>query len=154
VKAIVEHCYEARDFDSLNANVSLLSKKHGQLKAAVQAIVELVMGWLEDVKKSAGTEKWLELVQTLRGVTEGKVRYALKSNYNSILISLRSFWKPLAPALRSYWLTIMKVWRVDHLIPLLIKSKCKLLANFYRTCRSKRTRQWTGEKRPSSFLNR
>ncbi|KAJ7361489.1 PCI domain-containing protein [Mycena albidolilacea] len=73
VKAIVEHCYEARDFDSLNANVSLLSKKHGQLKAAVQAIVELVMGWLEDVKKSAGTEKWLELVQTLRGVTEGKI---------------------------------------------------------------------------------
>ncbi|KAJ7897116.1 hypothetical protein B0H14DRAFT_2676954 [Mycena olivaceomarginata] len=48
VKAIVEHCYEARDFDSLNAN--------------------LVMGWLEDVKKSAGTEKWLELVQTLRGI--------------------------------------------------------------------------------------
>ncbi|KAF7347622.1 26S proteasome non-ATPase regulatory subunit 12 [Mycena venus] len=67
-KAIVEHCYEARDFDALNANVSLLSKKHGQLKAAVQAIVELVMGWLEDVKKTAGIEKWLELVQTLRGI--------------------------------------------------------------------------------------
>ncbi|KAJ7926030.1 PCI domain-containing protein [Mycena leptocephala] len=74
VKAVVEHCYEARDFDLLNSNVSILSKKHGQLKAAVQAIVELVMEWLEDVKKTAGIEKWLELVQTLRGVTEGKVR--------------------------------------------------------------------------------
>ncbi|KAF8215949.1 PCI-domain-containing protein [Mycena galopus ATCC 62051] len=73
VKTVVEHCYEARDFDLLNSNVSILSKKHGQLKAAVQAIVELVMGWLEDVKKSAGVEKWLELVQTLRGVTEGKI---------------------------------------------------------------------------------
>ncbi|KAJ6520074.1 PCI domain-containing protein [Mycena sanguinolenta] len=73
VKAVVEHCYEARDFELLNSNVSTLSKKHGQLKAAVQAIVELVMGWLEDVKKSAGIEKWLELVQTLRGVTEGKI---------------------------------------------------------------------------------
>lgn len=39
------------------------------------------MGWLEDVKKTAGTEKWLELVQTLRGVTEGKVRlrYMMKT---------------------------------------------------------------------------
>ncbi|KAJ7246272.1 PCI domain-containing protein [Mycena haematopus] len=73
VKAVVEHCYEARDFGLLNSNVSILSKKHGQLKAAVQAIVELVMGWLTEVKKSAGTEKWLELVQTLRGVTEGKI---------------------------------------------------------------------------------
>ncbi|KAJ7193362.1 PCI domain-containing protein [Mycena pura] len=73
VKAVVEHCYDARNFDLLNFNVLLLCKKHGQLKAAIQAIVELVMGWLEDVKKSAGTDKWLELVQTLRTVTEGKI---------------------------------------------------------------------------------
>ncbi|KAJ6504371.1 hypothetical protein DFH09DRAFT_1201468 [Mycena vulgaris] len=73
VKAVIQHCYDARDYDLLNSNVSILTKKHGQLKAAVQAIVELVMGWLEDVKKTAGTEKWLELVQTLRGVTEGKI---------------------------------------------------------------------------------
>ncbi|KAF7302732.1 hypothetical protein HMN09_00908100 [Mycena chlorophos] len=72
-KAIVQHCYDARNYDLLNANVSLLSKKHGQLKAAIQAIVELVMGWLDEVKKSAGTDKWLELVQTLRTVTEGKI---------------------------------------------------------------------------------
>ncbi|KAJ6621119.1 PCI domain-containing protein [Mycena sp. CBHHK59/15] len=70
VKAVVQHCYEARDYDLLNTNVSILSKKHGQLKAAIQAIVELVMGWLDDVKKAAGVEKWLELVQTLRTVTE------------------------------------------------------------------------------------
>lgn len=52
----------------------MLSKKHGQLKAAIQAIVELAIVWLEDIKKSTGVEKWLELVETLRGVTEGKVR--------------------------------------------------------------------------------
>jgi 26S proteasome regulatory subunit N5 len=50
-----------------------LSKKHGQLKAAVQAVVELAMGWLEEIKKNDGLEKWLELVETLRNVTEGKV---------------------------------------------------------------------------------
>lgn len=31
------------------------------------------MGWLDDVKKKDGG-KWLELVETLRSVTEGKVR--------------------------------------------------------------------------------
>lgn len=53
--------------------MTLLSKKHGQLKAAIQAIVELVMGWLDEVKQRDGVERWLELVETLRGVTEGKV---------------------------------------------------------------------------------
>jgi 26S proteasome regulatory subunit N5 len=58
----------------LNESVSLLSKKHGQLKAVIQAAVEQAMGWLEDIKKKDGTERWLELVETLREVTEGKVR--------------------------------------------------------------------------------
>jgi 26S proteasome regulatory subunit N5 len=37
-------------------------------------MVELVMSWLEDVKKAHGTERWLGLLETLRDVTEGKVR--------------------------------------------------------------------------------
>ncbi|KAF7303212.1 26S proteasome non-ATPase regulatory subunit 12 [Mycena kentingensis (nom. inval.)] len=73
VKAVAEHCYQARNFDLLNTNVSVLSKKHGQLKAAVQALVEFVMTWLDDVKKSAGTDQWIELLNTLRSVTEGKI---------------------------------------------------------------------------------
>ena len=36
-------------------------------------MVELAMGWLDELKKREGTEKWLELVETLRTVTEGKV---------------------------------------------------------------------------------
>ena len=73
VKAALQHCYDARDLVLLNSSISTLSKKHGQLKAAVQAIVELSMGWLEEIKQRDGVEKWLELVETLRGVTEGKV---------------------------------------------------------------------------------
>ncbi|KAG5654727.1 hypothetical protein H0H81_007483 [Sphagnurus paluster] len=73
VKAAVEHCYQAQNFTLFNSTVTLLSKKHGQLKAAVQAIVELSMGWLDSIKQAHGTEKWLELVETLRGVTEGKI---------------------------------------------------------------------------------
>ncbi|KAG6854217.1 hypothetical protein C0991_009235 [Blastosporella zonata] len=73
VKAAVEHCYKARDFTLLNSTISVLSKKHGQLKAAVQAIVELSMGWLDEIKQANGVPKWLEVVETLRGVTEGKI---------------------------------------------------------------------------------
>lgn len=72
-KAAIEHCYTVKDFTLLNSTVLLLSKKHGQLKAAIQAIVELSISWLEDIKKTHGLEKWLELVETLRVVTEGKV---------------------------------------------------------------------------------
>lgn len=57
----------------MNSTITLLSKKHGQLKAAVSAIVELSMTWLLDIKAKVGLEQWLELVETLRGVTEGKV---------------------------------------------------------------------------------
>ncbi len=74
MKAVLDHCYQATDFTLLNSSILLLSKKHGQLKAAVQAMVEQAMEWLEDVKKKQGIEKWLELVETLRTVTEGKVR--------------------------------------------------------------------------------
>ncbi|KAF9269999.1 PCI-domain-containing protein [Marasmius fiardii PR-910] len=73
LKAISQHCYDARDFTQLNNSISVLSKKHGQLKAAIQAMVELSMGWLEATRQKEGTEKWLELVHTLREVTEGKI---------------------------------------------------------------------------------
>jgi 26S proteasome regulatory subunit N5 len=40
-------------------------------------MVEQTMGWLEEIRKREGDEKWLELVETLRGVTEGKVSHGL-----------------------------------------------------------------------------
>ena len=74
VKTIAEYTYAARDYALLNSTITLLSKKHGQLKAAVQALVELAIGWLVDIKKEAGVERWLELGETLRSITEGKVK--------------------------------------------------------------------------------
>lgn len=73
-KAAVTHCYEARDYPLLNSTISLLSKKHGQLKAAISAFVEQVIEWLPEIRKKDGEERWLELLETLRTVTEGKVR--------------------------------------------------------------------------------
>jgi len=73
VKAVCQLAYDARDYVLLNSGINTLSKKHGQLKGAVQAMVELSIGWLDEIKQQDGTEKWLELVETLRAVTEGKV---------------------------------------------------------------------------------
>ena len=73
VTAISNLAYEARDFAQLNANILLLSKKHGQLKAVTQAMVEQAMGWLDEVRNRDGLDRWLELIDTLRQVTEGKV---------------------------------------------------------------------------------
>ena len=39
------------------------------------------MGWLEEIRSRDGIEKWLELVETLRTVTEGKVCYVLIYEY-------------------------------------------------------------------------
>lgn len=72
LKTVAEYCYKARDYAQLNSNIILLSKKHGQLKAAVQAIVEQAVAWLPDIQKES-TERWIELLETLRSVTEGKV---------------------------------------------------------------------------------
>ncbi|KIJ65013.1 hypothetical protein HYDPIDRAFT_89044 [Hydnomerulius pinastri MD-312] len=72
-KAALDQCYEARDYAQLNATISLLSKKHGQLKGVVQAMVEQAITWLPEIRKREGEAKWLELVETLRVVTEGKI---------------------------------------------------------------------------------
>ncbi|QRW24794.1 26S proteasome non-ATPase regulatory subunit 12 [Rhizoctonia solani] len=55
--AIVKLCRAAQRFDLVNSNITLLAKKHGQLKAATQAMVEEAMTYLPD----------------LESVTEGKI---------------------------------------------------------------------------------
>ena len=74
--------YEANSLDLLNTQLTIMSKKHGQLKEAVVRMVDEAMKWLPDVKakKDAGeykkgTDRWLELLNTLRDITEGKVSY-------------------------------------------------------------------------------
>ena len=67
--------YDARDYAQLNSSISTLSKKHGQLKGAIQVMVEDAMSWLDEIKQRDGVETWLELVETLRTVTEGKARH-------------------------------------------------------------------------------
>ena len=55
----------------MNEQVLLLSKKHGQLKQAITKMVQVVLGFLDD---TPSLEKKLQTIETLRTVTEGKVR--------------------------------------------------------------------------------
>lgn len=77
---LVRLLWQQRDLDLLNSQLTLMSKKHGQLKEAVVRMVDEAMTFLPELKKQkdagefgAGKDRWLELVQTLRAITEGKV---------------------------------------------------------------------------------
>ena len=71
--ALVTICKESGDWNLLNEQVLLLSKKHGQLKQAITKMVQVVMGFIDD---TPSTEVKLSVIETLRTVTEGKVRDA------------------------------------------------------------------------------
>ncbi|GCB20867.1 26S proteasome non-ATPase regulatory subunit 12 [Aspergillus awamori] len=58
------------DWNLLNDQVLLLSKKHGQLKQAVTKMVQTVMGFLDE---TPNLEVKLSVIHTLRTVTEGKI---------------------------------------------------------------------------------
>ena len=77
LSAVINIQYGAKDYDALNNNIAVLSKKHGQLKEPVKAMVEEAAAWLEALKADAGEDRWLEFLQTLRTVTEGKVIVAV-----------------------------------------------------------------------------
>lgn len=69
--AIVTICKNAGDWSFMNEQVLLLSKKHGQLKQAITKMVQTVMGFLDD---TPNIDVKLTVIETLRTVTEGKVR--------------------------------------------------------------------------------
>lgn len=75
--AITSLLHAKKEWTLLNSHISLLSKKHGQLRQATQNMVEHVIKYLESME---GKEK-LELIETLREVTEGKVRFSFEGSW-------------------------------------------------------------------------
>uniref|UniRef100_A0A8C9WFN8 Proteasome 26S subunit, non-ATPase 12 n=1 Tax=Scleropages formosus TaxID=113540 RepID=A0A8C9WFN8_SCLFO len=68
--AIVQMCYEAKDWDAMNENIMLLSKRRSQLK---QAVAKMVQECCTYVDKITDLTVKLRLIDTLRTVTAGKV---------------------------------------------------------------------------------
>jgi len=63
--------FEASDWKLMQEYIVLLSKKHGQLK---QAITRMIQESMECLEKTPDMKTKLELIDTLRTVTDGKVR--------------------------------------------------------------------------------
>ncbi|KAI9308024.1 PCI domain-containing protein [Cunninghamella echinulata] len=67
---VIKLCHDVNDWKLLNEQIVLLSKKHGQLKVATTKMVQEAMSYLEN---TPDMETKLELIDTLRTVTDGKI---------------------------------------------------------------------------------
>lgn len=70
--AIVQMCFDTEDWESLNENIMVLTKRRGQLKMAIQAMVEECCKF---INQTPNRETKLKLISTLRVATEGKVMW-------------------------------------------------------------------------------
>lgn len=68
--AVVKMCYQMKNFDALNENILVLSKRRSQLKQAVTKMVQEACLYVDQIDNM--TEK-LRLIDTLRTVTTGKI---------------------------------------------------------------------------------
>ncbi|KAJ3246378.1 26S proteasome non-ATPase regulatory subunit 12 [Chytriomyces hyalinus] len=68
--ANVTMCFNAKEWKLLGERVVLLSKKHGLLKGAVSKMIQEAMSLLD---KTPNVATKLELIETLRTVTDGKI---------------------------------------------------------------------------------
>ncbi|RWS27427.1 26S proteasome non-ATPase regulatory subunit 12-like protein [Leptotrombidium deliense] len=68
--AIVQLCFEAKNWKSLNENIILLTKRRSQIKQSVTKMIQACCGFVE---QTPDKETKLALIDTLRTVTAGKI---------------------------------------------------------------------------------
>ncbi|KAG6392781.1 hypothetical protein SASPL_147007 [Salvia splendens] len=67
---ILQLCYEAGAWQTLNEQILLISKRRGQLKQAVQAMVQQAMQYID---QTPDINTKIELIKTLNSVSAGKL---------------------------------------------------------------------------------
>ncbi|KAM3234847.1 26S proteasome non-ATPase regulatory subunit 12 A [Capsicum annuum] len=70
VTDILQLCFDARAWNMLNEQIVLLSKRRGQLKQAVQAMVQQALQYID---QTPDLETKIELIKTLNNVSAGKI---------------------------------------------------------------------------------
>ena len=68
--AIIRLCWETHDLKQLNAHLLIVAKRRAQLKQVIVDIVQEAMKFIDSI---AVKEDRLELISTLRTVTDGKI---------------------------------------------------------------------------------
>lgn len=67
---IVDLLVEKNDWNMLDEQLTLLSKKHGQLKLSIQIMVQKIMEYLQGLKD---VDTKIKAIETIRTVTENKI---------------------------------------------------------------------------------
>jgi 26S proteasome regulatory subunit N5 len=75
---IVQLCYKEKDFKLLNENIALLTKKRALLKQAVTTMIQECAKFVDELHDM---KIKLELIDTLRTVTDGKVHVIPRAQY-------------------------------------------------------------------------
>ncbi|XP_054807374.1 26S proteasome non-ATPase regulatory subunit 12 homolog A-like [Prosopis cineraria] len=70
VTDILQLCFEARAWKTLNDQIIVLSKRRGQLKQAVTAMVQQAMQYIDE---TPDLDTRIELIKTLNSVSAGKI---------------------------------------------------------------------------------
>ncbi|OVA01448.1 Proteasome component (PCI) domain [Macleaya cordata] len=70
VMDIIQLCFQARAWKTLNDQILLLSKRRGQVKQAVTAMVQQAMQYIDE---TPDVETRIELIKTLNSVSAGKI---------------------------------------------------------------------------------
>ncbi|RUS73788.1 hypothetical protein EGW08_018447 [Elysia chlorotica] len=68
--AIVKMCFDTGNYDALNENIMVLTKRRGQIK---QSVTKMIQEACTYVDKTPSKEVKLKLIDTLRSVTAGKI---------------------------------------------------------------------------------
>ena len=69
---VTTNIFQAKNWDLLNENIIMLTKKRGQIKAAVTKMVQECAKWIFEGTIASKDEE-LKLIETLRTVTAGKI---------------------------------------------------------------------------------
>lgn len=67
---LVELLFYSKDWELLNEELTLLSKKHGQLKESIQTLIQETINKLDEVKD---LDTKMKIIDTIRIVTENKI---------------------------------------------------------------------------------
>lgn len=70
LETIVRLCFETKNWEALNENIVLLTKKRGQVKQSVTKMIQEACTYVE---KTPNLDTKLKLIDTLRTVTAGKI---------------------------------------------------------------------------------
>ena len=72
---IVETLTDNNDWEYLNDLITLLSKKHGQLKSSIQTLIQSVIDRLDslDENNKKQLEMKMKIIETIRTVTDKKI---------------------------------------------------------------------------------